>query len=182
MSNIVGYHHCYMTDMSLFQSLICLYLMPNTIIGMCPTIIHVDLFGPSLNPILSKFCSENPANYYRYFTLVWQCHCHCSDVTNDCWEIMSCKNKQSKNWMNCLLFFLFQSTYINGNTMRHCGLCYGRNVPTTPLRQWGFWQCLPFSWTALRCKHCRHPIAVMGVVDTFRHGLPQKYNYRLRVG
>ena len=24
---------------------------------------------------------------------------------------------------------------------------------------------LPFSWTALRGKHCRHPIAVMGVVD-----------------
>jgi hypothetical protein len=28
-------------------------------------------------------------------------------------------------------------------------------------------QCLPFSWTTLRGKHCRHPIAVMGVVDTF---------------
>ena len=41
------------------------------------------------------------------------------------------------------------------------------NVSTTPLRQWGFRQCLPFSWTALRGKHCWHPIAVMGVVDTF---------------
>ena len=28
---------------------------------------------------------------------------------------------------------------------------------------------LPFSWTTLRGKHCRHTIAVMGVVDTFRH-------------
>ena len=37
-----------------------------------------------------------------------------------------------------------------------------------PLRQWGFRQCLPFSWTTLRGKHCRHPIAVMGVVDTFK--------------
>ena len=35
------------------------------------------------------------------------------------------------------------------------------------IRQWGFRQCLPFSWTTLRGKHCRHPIAVMGVVDTF---------------
>ena len=43
----------------------------------------------------------------------------------------------------------------------------GPNVSTTPLRQWGFWQCLPFSWTTLRGKHCRHPIAIMGVVDTF---------------
>ena len=37
----------------------------------------------------------------------------------------------------------------------------------TPLR--GFRQCLPFSWTTLRDKHCQHPIAVMGVVDTFGH-------------
>ena len=41
------------------------------------------------------------------------------------------------------------------------------SVSTTPLRQWGFRQCLPSSWTTLRGKHCRHPIAVMGVVDTF---------------
>ena len=41
------------------------------------------------------------------------------------------------------------------------------NVSATPLRQWGFWQCLPFSWTTLRGKHCRYPIAVMGVVDMF---------------
>ena len=41
------------------------------------------------------------------------------------------------------------------------------NVSTNQLRQWGFQQCLPFSWTTLRDKHYRHPIAVMGVVDTF---------------
>ena len=35
------------------------------------------------------------------------------------------------------------------------------------LRQWGFRQCLLFSWTTLRDKHCRNPIAVIGVVDTF---------------
>ena len=33
------------------------------------------------------------------------------------------------------------------------------------LRQWGFQQCLPLSWTTLRDRHCL--IAVMGVVDTF---------------
>ena len=43
------------------------------------------------------------------------------------------------------------------------------NVSRTPWRQWGFRQCLPFSWTPLRGKHCRdHPIALM--VVTFRHG------------
>ena len=41
------------------------------------------------------------------------------------------------------------------------------NVSTTPLRQWGFRQCLPFSWTTLKGKHCRHPIVVIGVVDMF---------------
>jgi hypothetical protein len=41
------------------------------------------------------------------------------------------------------------------------------NVSTTPLRQWGFRKSLPFTWTTLRGKHCRHPITVMGVVDTF---------------
>ena len=44
----------------------------------------------------------------------------------------------------------------------------GPNIYTTPLWQWGFRQCLPFSWTTLRGKNYRQPIAVMGVVDTFR--------------
>ena len=34
-----------------------------------------------------------------------------------------------------------------------------------PITAMGFWQCLPFSWTLLRGKHCWHPIAIMGVVD-----------------
>ena len=46
---------------------------------------------------------------------------------------------------------------------------YFPNVSTTPLRQWGFRQCLPFNWTTLRVKHYRHHIVVMGVVDMFGH-------------
>ena len=41
------------------------------------------------------------------------------------------------------------------------------NQAPTPLRQWGFRQCLPFNWTTIRGKHCRH--LIMGVVDTFGH-------------
>ena len=41
---------------------------------------------------------------------------------------------------------------------------YGPNISTTPLRQRGFQQCLPFSRTIVRGN------AVMGVVDTFEHG------------
>jgi hypothetical protein len=37
-----------------------------------------------------------------------------------------------------------------------------------PITAMGFSAMFPFSWTTLRGKHCRHPIAVMGVVDTFR--------------
>ena len=46
------------------------------------------------------------------------------------------------------------------------------NVSTIPLRHWGFQECLPFSWTTLRGKHCRHPIAVMGVVDPCSKKIP----------
>ena len=53
----------------------------------------------------------------------------------------------------------------------HKSWLYSLNVSTTPLRQWGFRQCLPFSW--LRGKHCWHPIAIMGVVDTFGLGRAQ---------
>ena len=40
-----------------------------------------------------------------------------------------------------------------------------------PITAIGFSAMLPFNWTTLRGKHCRHPIAVMGVVDTFGHCL-----------
>ena len=30
------------------------------------------------------------------------------------------------------------------------------------------WQCLPFSWTTLRGKHCQRPIAVMGFAHAFK--------------
>ena len=36
-----------------------------------------------------------------------------------------------------------------------------------PITAMGFWPCFPFSWTTLGGKHCRHPIAIMGVVDMF---------------
>ena len=45
---------------------------------------------------------------------------------------------------------------------RHARTCLQPNYNN------GFRQCLPFSWTTLRGKHCQHPIAVMGVVDKFR--------------
>ena len=61
----------------------------------------------------------------------------------------------------------------------HTSVSLSPNVSTTPLRQWGFQQCLPFSWTTLRGNHCRHPIAVMGVVDTFGPSQSQKVEFNL---
>ena len=54
------------------------------------------------------------------------------------------------------------------------------NVSTTPLQQWGFWQCLPCSWTTLKGKQCRQPIDVMGVLDMFGHGLSNIKNVHER--
>ena len=42
-------------------------------------------------------------------------------------------------------------------------------VSTTPLQQW-------FFWTTLRDKPCWQPIAVMGVVDTFRPALYRQFS------
>ena len=61
--------------------------------------------------------------------------------------------------------------YPNGKFHYHLQWIFCTNVSATPLRQWGFRQCLPFSWTTLTGKHCRHPIAIMGVVGTCRHVL-----------
>ena len=43
-----------------------------------------------------------------------------------------------------------------------CFYQFGPNISTTPLQQWGFRQCLPVSWTTIRGKHCRYPIAING--------------------
>ena len=64
-------------------------------------------------------------------------------------------------WLACITFVVFQVVF-------HKFYFFSKDIArTTPLKQWGFQKCLPFSLTALRGKHCRHPIAVTGVVDTF---------------
>jgi hypothetical protein len=73
--------------------------------------------------------------------------------------------KMSKN---PIFLQFFEYSLICGHRIGLKMIKFCRNVSTTPLQQWGFRQCLPFSWTTLRGKHCRYPIAVMGVVDTFR--------------
>ena len=56
-----------------------------------------------------------------------------------------------------LLYFWARESYTVKLWVETCP-----NLSTTPLRQWGFWQCLPFSWTTLRLPAC-HAIAVMWV-------------------
>ena len=93
-----------------------------------------------------------------------------------------------KNWVTTSLdWYLVNSTilqrfhgpfYINKNStinQQHSRLYqkleqvadHDQTYLQPPLRQWVFWQLFPFSWTTLRGKDCRHPIAVMEVVDTF---------------
>ena len=54
----------------------------------------------------------------------------------------------SWNHFHTQLFWLTLNFFANSERLlRPCP-----NVSTTPLRQWGFRQCLPFSWTTLRGK------------------------------
>ena len=60
--------------------------------------------------------------------------------------------------------------YLMGVLLNNWHVCNFMVIATAeriynPIMAMGFWQCLPFIWTTLRGKHCRHPIAVMGVVD-----------------
>ena len=61
-----------------------------------------------------------------------------------------------------------------------CGFCFlSLSLPKliyNRITAMGFWQYLPFTWTALKGKNCWHPIAVNGVVDTFSscHGKVNK--------
>ena len=59
-------------------------------------------------------------------------------------------------------------TSSNSSTLVHKNFKYPLcpNVSTT-IWQWVFREPLPFRWTTLRGKHCRHPIVIMWVVDTF---------------
>ena len=92
-------------------------------------------------------------------------------------EMCTANNKQKLKESSC-----FQSTQLK-NIVCHLGIIQLRSiiafftfstnyreclyVSTTPLWQWDFRQCLSFSWKTLRGKHCRHLIAVIGVLDTF---------------
>ena len=53
------------------------------------------------------------------------------------------KFQQKKN--HILAFLLHTSP--SENIVMYQWIIQCSNVSTTPLRQWGFWQCLPFSWT-----------------------------------
>ena len=92
--------------------------------------------------------------YYRFFF-----------STKKRGQVASCFILTSYNFNcfknNCFWFYKIARKKVAFNTN------YGLNVSTTPLRQWGFRQCLPFSSTTLRGKHCQHPIAIMGVLDIF---------------
>ena len=87
-------------------------------------------------------------------------------------EAIGMQNKGTKKFNPAIILakvwnWLLFCSYLRWNFFP----CLNVSLPKTPLRQWGFWQCLPFSWTTQRGKHCRHPIAVIGVVYTFGQSL-----------
>ena len=88
------------------------------------------------------------ANHSKAGTIPYHTSCIQFIMNEKCGQSMDNGGKKSCHW-NCL-----ESTNLFEWNWP------GPNVSTSPLRQWGFRQCLPFSWTTLRVKHCRHPIAV----------------------
>ena len=91
---------------------------------------------------------------------VWIFKEHAQQNENVCptiWSIEFCWFISATNVCFLSLFYLMASV-----VFVFLLFLFGQNVSRTRLQQ-----CLPFSWTAMRGKHCRHPIAVMGVVDTF---------------
>ena len=103
-------------------------------------------FGVIAKMIFSNLTKHETAKRYPfcYLDTLWQCLSLSFDRIQKAVKLQNNSHLQMAIFLHCL------------------------NVSTTPLPQWGFRQCLPFSLTTLRGKHCRHPIAVTGLVDTFR--------------
>ena len=53
--------------------------------------------------------------------------------------------------------------------MKISGFVFSIRIQTeqTVSRKKSGFRASPFNWTTIRGKYCRHPIAMMGVVDTF---------------
>ena len=79
------------------------------------------------------------------------------------YEPVTSQRSNTKNFQLWLIASGFGCTAIRPFEKPAC-----QKVSTTPLRQWNFRQCLPFSWTTLKSKHFRHTISIMGVVDMFQ--------------
>ena len=130
-------------DFSWTQPILSIWLQKNWVLWWRRDDEKDSLFWPGIFS-LERIDSGDRYTFIR-IDKIW------AQVLQVCWQIE--------------LAFLMQGVIkktLNYKIIKHCP-----NVSITPLRQWGFWQCLPFSWAILKDKHCRHPIAVMRVVDMF---------------
>ena len=94
-------------------------------------------FGVIAKMIFSNLTKHETAKRYPfcYLDTLWQCLSLCFDRIQKAVKLQNNSHLQMAIFLHCL------------------------NVSTTPLPQWGFRQCLSFSLTTLRGKHCRHPNA-----------------------
>ena len=102
-----------------------------------------------------------------WMTFKWWNSMLCYDIIKVIYPRFSVRNSKKSSWPVTGLQNRGPLKDLNDSKLIY--LSPSPDVSTTPLVQWGFQQCLPFSWTTLRVKHCRHPIAIMWVVDTFGH-------------
>ena len=102
--------------------------------------------------------NEKRKRFVQFFMeLKWVCN-HLLDFKGQT-DPLCCISDWPQNWDD-----LWNLSYLQG-FVGYILLILGPNISTTPLRQ-----CLPFSWTTLRGKHCRHPIAIMRVVNMLKLG------------
>ena len=119
---------------------------------------HTHIFYP-----MSFFCLKRSTSFQGTFFIMSKL-----DINQIFWPIsVFVKYANSNNMLLSKCSFPISSNVGDQNTFWLVA-SNGPNISSTPLKQWGFRQCLPFSWTTIRGKHLRQPITIMGVVDNVR--------------
>ena len=120
----------------------------------------------ALENILSAYAKDG-----KHWIHTWGCLDHGLRTSNDGIHQTKLKSfgqmwHSKQLWLYLFGYLGYFSTSLSA-FLAHLAQKYLQlGLSTTSLRQWGFRQCLSFSWTTLRGKHCRHPIAV--IVDMLR--------------
>ena len=146
----------------------------------------LDRFFWSFFPIFCKSIVSSPKTIVHTLSYCNQWWIGiCPKKTCSTWSCIVHQNYVIYTQPDWTLFFsYFLELLFLTDSFSTCSM-YCPNISTTPLQQWGFQQCLPFSWTTLKDRYCRRPIAVMGRMVVLSRFLSvfivlERYNFGLR--